>query len=131
MIKLVQNTSNNVALTLKEQATLSTPYYIFSFVNDDSGVAKVFTGSDVSVNPTRYNKFVIELNSVEDLNNSVIDLDKGFYTYKVYETETEFDLDLDNATSIVESGKVYVEGSEQLVKSIYTEGNDTKVVYNG
>ena len=78
-----------------------------------------------------FNQFIIELNSVEDLNNSIIDLDKGFYTYKVYETATEFDLDLDNATSIVESGKVYVEGDEQLVKSIYTEGNDTKVVYNG
>ena len=96
MIKLVQNTSNNVALTLKEQATLGTPYYVFSFVKDDSGIAKVFTGSDISVNPNRFNQFVIELNSVEDLNNSIIDLDKGFYTYKVYETEIEFDLDLDS-----------------------------------
>ena len=39
MIKLVQNTSNNVALTLKEQATLGTPYYVFSFVKDDSGIS--------------------------------------------------------------------------------------------
>jgi hypothetical protein len=131
MIKLKQDFNNNVVLTLRETTTLKNPYYVFEFTNDDSNFKKVFTGVDVSTNIARYNEFVIELNPVEDLENSVIDLTKGFYDYKVYSTETQNDLDISNASELVECGIVYVEGDEQLTKTTYTGGNDTKVVYNG
>ena len=102
---MIQNTSNTVVLTLREVTTLAVPYYVFNFVSDDTNISKVFTGVDISTNVNRYNEFVIELNSVEDLENSI--------------------------TELVESGKVYVDGLEQLTKVIYSDGNDTKVVYNG
>ena len=132
MIKLIQNTSNTVVLTLREVTTLAVPYYVFNFVSDDTNISKVFTGVDISTNVNRYNEFVIELNSVEDLDNSIIDLPlKGFYKYQIYSTAVLNDLDLNNVTELVESGKVYVDGLEQLTKVIYSDGNDTKVVYNG
>lgn len=131
MIKLTKDTSSNVVLTLREKTTISNPYYVFKFVSDDTNVSKIFTGVDISTNLVRYNEFVIELNAVEDLENSIIDLEKGFYKYEIYSTEVLNDLDLDNATELVESGKVYVNGTEQLTKVTYSEGNDTKVVYNG
>jgi len=132
MIKLTQSASTNVVLSLQEVTTLATPYYVFEFTSDDTGVSKVFTGVDISTNIARYNEFVIELNSVEDLNNSIIDLPlKGFYKYKIYSTAVLNDLDLANVTELVESGKVYVDGSEQITKTTYSGGNDTKVVYNG
>ena len=132
MIKLIQDTSNTVVLTLREVTTLSVPYYVFNFVSDDTNISKVFTGVDISTNVNRYNEFVIELNSVEDLENSIIDLPlKGFYKYEIYSTAVLNDLDLNNVTELVESGKVYVDGLEQLTKVIYSDGNDTKVVYNG
>lgn len=132
MIKLTQNSSNTVVLTLKETTTQVNPYYVFNIISDDSNTSKVFTSADISSNIIRYNEFVIELNSVEDLAAGVIDLPlKGFYKYEVYSTAVEFDLDLANATELVEVGKVYVEGSEQLTKVAYSDGNDSKVVYNG
>ena len=132
MIYLIQNTSNTVVLTLQEATTISSPYYVFEFISDDTDISKIFTGLDVSTNVVRYNEFVIELNAVEDLNNSVIDLPlKGFYTYNIYSTAVLNDLDLNNVTELVEVGKVYVDGSEQLTKVTYSEGNNTKVVYNG
>lgn len=132
MIRLTQNTSSNVVLTLSEVTTLSNPYYVFEFISDDTNISKVFTGVDISSNISRYNEFVIELNTVEDLNNSIIDLKtKGFYRYKIYSTAILNDLDLNNVTELVESGKVYVKGLEQISKVTYSGGNDTKVVYNG
>jgi len=131
MIKLIENTSNTVVLTLREVATLVNPYYVFNFTKDDTNISKVFTGVDISTNVNRYNEFIIELNSTEDLENSIIDLEKGFYKYKIYSTAVLNDLDLSNVTELVESGKVYVDGAEQITKVTYSEGNDTKVVYNG
>ena len=131
MILLKENTINSVVLTLREVSTLSSPDYVFVFKKDDTGVETVFTGVDVSTNITRYNEFNIEVNPIEDLENSVVDLEKGFYKYKIYTTAIQNDLDLNNVEGLVESGKVYVDGDEQLTKSVYDGGNNTKVVYNG
>ena len=86
MILLNQNTTNDVVLTLKELTTISNPYYLFEFISDDTNVAKLFTGADISTNVNRYNEFIIELTSgTEDLLDSVIKLPlKGFYKYNVY-----------------------------------------------
>ena len=132
MILLTKGNTSDVILTLFEKTTLGTPYYVFVVTCDDTGVDKIFTGVDVSTNINRYNQFVFELNSTEDLNNSVIDLTlKGYYKYKVYSTSVMNDLDINNVTELVESGKLYVDGDEQLTKTSYTGGNNTKVVYNG
>ena len=133
MIILEQGESKSVVLTLREVTSISNPYYVFEFTNIQTDVSKVFTGVDVSTNQVRYNEFIIELNETEDLNNSVINLEiDGFYTYNVYSTSVQNDLDLDNITELVESGKVYVDGNTNTSTTAY-DGNDNveKIVYNG
>ena len=54
MIVLENGVSNKVALTLTEKATLTTPYYLFELIDDDSNVSILFTGADISTNTNRY-----------------------------------------------------------------------------
>ena len=133
MILLQQNTVNDVVLTLRELTTISSPFYLFVFTSDDTNISKIFTGVDISTNVNTYNEFNIELTSgVEDLSNSVINLPyKGYYTYNIYSMVTEWNLDINNVTELVESGKVYVNDTIKPVKTTYTGGNNTKAVYNG
>ena len=133
MIILEQGESRNIVLTLNEVCSISNPYYVFEFTNLQTDVSKVFTGIDISTNTVRYNEFVIELNATEDLENSVINLEiDGFYTYNVYSTVAQNDLDLANTTELVESGKVHVNGNTNVATTTYQGSeNITKIVYNG
>ncbi len=133
MILLNQDTVNTSIFTLSELTTISNPYYLFEFKSENTNISKIFTGLDVSTNKDLYNEFSIELTSgVEDLTNSVIKLPvKGYYTYNVYSMVTEGNLDINNVTELVESGKVYVDDAVNPVKKSYTGGNNSKVVYNG
>lgn len=133
MILLQQNTVNDVVLTLRELTTIANPFYLFVFTSDDTNISKIFTGVDISTNVNTYNEFNIELTSgAEDLLDSVINLPyKGYYTYNIYSMVTEGNLDINNITELVESGKVYVNDTIKPVKTTYTGGNNTKAVYNG
>ena len=133
MILLQQNTVNDVVLTLRELTTIENPFYLFVFTSDDTNISKIFTGVDTSTNVNTYNEFNIELTSgAEDLLDSVINLPyKGYYTYNIYSMVTEGNLDINNVTELVESGKVYVNDTVKPVKTTYTGGNNTKAVYNG
>lgn len=133
MILLQQNTVNDVVLTLRELTTIENPFYLFVFTSDDTNISKIFTGVDISTNVNTYNEFNIELTSgAEDLSNSVINLPyKGYYTYNIYSMVTEGNLDINNVTELVESGKVYVNDTVKPIKTTYTGGNNTKAVYNG
>ena len=131
LIYLNQNTTNNIVLTLREVTTIENPYYLFVITSDSTNESKIFTGVDISSNIVRYNEFNIELNSTEDLNDSIINLPlKGFYKYKIYSTSVLNDLDVSNTTELVEEGKVYVDGTDGT-EFTYTSSDETKVVYNG
>lgn len=133
MIKLEQNTVNNVIVTLRELTTISNPFYLFEFISDDTNESKIFTATDISTNINRFNEFNIELTTgIEDLLNGVIKLPlKGFYKYNIYSQVSSTNLDLENITELVESGKVYINDSVTPVKTVYTDGTNTKQVYNG
>lgn len=131
MILLEQDTVNRVVITLKELVTIPTPFYLFEFISDDTNDSKFFTSTDVSTNTDRYNEFNIELTtSTEDLLNGVIKLPlKGFYKYKIYSQVSPTNLDVENITELVESGKVYVNDIVTPVKEVYSGGNNNKIVY--
>ena len=131
MIRLQQNTVNNVILTLNELTTIDAPYYLFQFISDDTNDQKVFTGVDISTNKNRFNEFNIGLTtSSEDLLNSVVKLPlKGFYKYNVYSQVSSTNLDLNNITDLVETGKVYIDDTATPEKIIYSGGTDNKIVY--
>lgn len=133
MIVLENGISNKVALTLTEKATLTTPYYLFEFIDDDSNISILFTGSDISTNTNRYNEFLIEVNlSPIDLLDSKIELvTKGYYKYNVYEQVSSTNLLIANTTSLVENGKMYFNDIVLPIKKEYTDESNTKFVYNG
>ena len=133
MIVLENGISNKVALTLTEKATLTTPYYLFEFIDDDSNISILFTGSDISTNTNRYNEFLVEVNlSPEDLLDSNIELvTKGYYKYNIYEQVSATNLLIANTTSLVENGKMYFNDIVLPIKKEYTDESNTKFVYNG
>lgn len=133
MIVLENGVSNKVALTLTEKATLTTPYYLFEFIDDDSNISILFTGADISTNTNRYNEFLIEVNlSPEDLLDSKIELvTKGYYKYNIYEQVSATNLLIANTTSLVENGKMYFNDIVLPIKKEYTDESNTKFVYNG
>jgi len=133
MIRLEENTANTVVVTLTENATLLTPYYLFEFISDDTNESKIFIASNISTNKSRYDEFTITTTTgVEDLLNGVIDLKtKGYYTYNIYEQVSATNLDLANITSLVEVGKVYFNKSSKPVKNKYNEQPTTRKAYNG
>ena len=133
MIRLQQSTVNDVVVTLTELTTQLNPYYLFSFTSDTSNDSKIFISADTSTNIDRYNRFSIELTAgTENLLTGVIKLPlKGFYKYVIYSQASSTNLLIANTTEIVEEGKVYVNDTVTPVITVYTDGNDNKIVYNG
>jgi hypothetical protein len=134
MINIKQGEANIVVLTLNEKSTLTNPVYVFEFVNDTSGESKVFTAVDTSSAKWRYNQFTIKEDSVEDLENGIIHLPfTGFYSYTVYEFEATSpqSMDLEDAVSIVETGRVYVYNDATTYVEYQQEFKKDIKVYNG
>jgi len=105
MIKLKKDITTDVALTLTEKVTITSPIYIFSFVHDLTFEVVNFILPDVSPYPERYNLFEID--------ESVLDLKKGFHCYTIYEAEVESPQETDPndyspSLNVLEVGKVYV-----------------------
>ena len=131
--------TNVVVLTLTEKVTLTSPLFLFRFVNDMTGHEKVFAAADVSTAPDRYNKFVIMArnpNQTEDLTiGEPILSPTGYWTYEVGEIEQTSPQSIDWAdiTSIVETGKVLVYDSTENPRTDYSveESKDNTVFFEG
>ena len=110
MIQITKGTTNNVALTLTEKCTLTSPYYLFVFQSDETRNLYKFIAADTSTHPDRYNLFaIVETDSSPDPLDGEIELPiVGFYKYKIYEQTSSTNLDPALATGIVEVGKVQV-----------------------
>lgn len=130
MIVINQNQANTIAVTLNEKTSLSSPEFLFCFTNDATQVQTCFIASDTSSYTDRYNLFTITENTVEDLPNGTVNLKDGFYTYQIYEQPVSGNLDPDNATAIVETGRVKVIG-EATTFTTYNSQTTTYTVYEG
>lgn len=111
MLLINKGENNDLVLTLKEKATLTEPFYLFVFTSDMDNTSKIFTAPDISLFPSRYNKFVLTENSVENLASGVVELSPtGFWSYIVYEQVSSTNLLVANTTGIVEEGRINVVG---------------------
>lgn len=87
MIRFLKNSTNNVVVTLTENATVTNPIYLFMFTNQTSNVPYYFISTDTSSYKTRYNKFsVVEKLAANTLNGEVTLGFNGYYNYTVYQT---------------------------------------------
>ena len=114
MVVINKGEANDLFFTLKEKATLTTPYYLFVFTNDASAESKTFTATNISNYRDRYDRFTITESSTENLSSGVVELDAGFWSYSIYEQATSGNLDIANVTSKVEVGRVDVRGTETV-----------------
>ncbi len=113
MLLITKNSNNSLVLTLREKATLTSPYYLFVFNNDITNHSVTFTANDLSSYTQRYNKFLItETSGTNNLSSGVITLSPtGFWSYKIYEMSDGTNTSVSNVTSLVEEGKLLVEGT--------------------
>ncbi len=117
MLLITRGTNNTLVMTLTEKSTLTSPYYLMKLVNDTTRELKLFVlASDQSLYQNRYNEFVLtEVNSLgaEVLTSGTVMLKPtGFWTYEVFEQSDPTNLHVENATTLVETGKVKVIGTD-------------------
>ena len=112
MIYINKDELNSIVLTLTEVSTLSNPYYLFVFQNEMNPESDpiLFTTSDISAYPERFNQF--ELDEPVD-----VDLMKGQYSYSVYESLIPPVTIEDTTGDVIEEGRMVVSGA--IVNSIY------------
>lgn len=138
MIKFTKGNVNNVIVTLTENSTVSNPYYLFMFTNQQTNVDYYFIATDNSSYKERYNLFtVIEKTSPNTLAGEVSLGNEGFYNYVVYQTSLTSLSGLTTAndaipfiSSAVEYGLVWVVTSTEIINR-YSPTSDTTIVYNG
>lgn len=113
MIYIEKGQVNTFALTLSEVTTLVDPFYLFVFEDEfNTAVDPIpWEGVDTSDYPYRYNLFTME----EGVD---LDLVKGQYTYKVYESPIAVDINTNTDNlNLIEEGRMVVSGV--AVSSIY------------
>ena len=98
--------SSNITTTLYEMAKNKVnPYFVFELVRKGSNDEIIFTNDDISTAPWYYNEFVITIaTDYIDLIHGVIPLEEGEYKYTAYEMSSQYDLNINNAVGIVETG---------------------------
>ena len=113
MIYIEKGQVNTFALTLSEVTTLVDPFYLFVFEDEFNTAIDpiLWEGVDTSDYPYRYNLFTME----EGVD---LDLVKGQYTYKVYESPIAVDINTNTDNlNLIEEGRMVVSGV--AVSSIY------------
>ena len=113
MLIINKGAVNELIVTLSEKCTLTSPYFLFEFVNDITRTSKIFMATDISSYTDRYNKFSItETSGGENLLTGIITLgETGFYHYRIFEQTSASNLVIANATGLVECGKLKVIGT--------------------
>ena len=109
MLKIQKDQANNITCTLSEKTTIAPVYYYLEvYSNENHNSKAVYLGADSSIYTERYNEFTITEASTDDLDNGQINLSAADYDYFAWECTAQ---DFSTKVSIVESGKLVVEGS--------------------
>jgi len=112
MILINRSETNEVFLTLTEKTTITSPTYLFEFVNDVTRESIIFIAQDTSSYTDRYNKFIITETATENLLIGNISLtETGFYSYRIFQQSSTTNLLIANTGAMVESGKLKVNGT--------------------
>ena len=101
MIQLAKGETQNIYLTLTEKQTLTSPNYLFRFVNRttrDEVAFVLLNAADLSLYKYRYNKFSIKVDKYFSLSQ------EGEFLYFVYEQASAYNTDYTQATGLLEEG---------------------------
>jgi hypothetical protein len=123
VIYIEKGKTNNIVLTLSETSKLTTPNFLFIFLNEYNLEAQSITFStpDISSYTNRYNQFIIVESATGSSTggyNVPLKLVSGQYKYTVYEGLTA-SLDINNTTGvIIEEGRMVVSGDDDNIETI-------------
>lgn len=135
MIYINKNETNKVVLTLAENSTLDSPFYLFKFVNEYNSSPEpiYFTTSDTSIHTNRYNLFEVVENATGSTSGGTsvaLNLIPGQYNYTIYES-TASTLSVSATTgNIVEYGRMIVDGGSSSDDDIEPTQNKTNSIYD-
>lgn len=114
MIYIDKNSTNLVALTLRETADILSNTYLFEFIND-STQESTFLNKTAIVNNIRYTGF-----QFIDGDSQELDLRPGQYTYNVYLLPiNSISTDPVDAIQMLETGRMYAIGEWSSVDTVY------------
>jgi hypothetical protein len=129
VIYLLPTVQNKVALTLTENVTLSSPYYLFEITNTQTKVVTTFIAADTSLYTYRYNLFLITVKENPNRLLGEVDLQLGGdYQYNVYEQESSTNLLVADTGDKLENGILVYEKTTET-PSKYTRTDKTRAVY--
>lgn len=129
MIKVVKATVNLVALTLTEKRIVLTPTtYLFEFESQSSALKSYCIGVDTSNWPERYNLFDITEQANPDPLAAEVELDEGFYTYKVYDNANSTTNVAPDGLTLLEQGFARSIGAT-VTTTTFDGGNSTYTVF--
>lgn len=131
MIHLIYGASNSVILRLTKVATILNPYYTFELINQQSKDTIIFTSDNISPVTLIYDEFnLISTTASPGLTAGIIDVEKGVYTYNIYETQYQYNLDLGSA-SFLRSGELVISGPNDFIYKSFTQSdNNTTSVFD-
>lgn len=101
MLHLTKDTTHFIYVTVTEKQTLTSPNYLFRFVNRETRAEVTFVllfAADVSAYKDRYNKFSIDVNKYFGW------ADAGEWLYYIYEQASAYNKDYTEATGLLEEG---------------------------
>lgn len=121
MLTMSNTGTSLVTTTLYEkcQNTVN-PYFTWNVFQKSGQKDIIFYQNDISSNPFYYNQFELTVGTLSAL-NGVIPVIQGEWIYNIYEMISPYDLDLNHAQGIVETGLLIVAGTySQLIS--YPDG---------
>lgn len=98
MLKIQRAQSNTLIVTVTELQTLTAPYWLFEFIHQQSFETVTCILDNISLGIARYDEFVLV---------DGVDLTfpyAGDYTYRIYEQESDTNLDPIQAHRLCEEG---------------------------
>jgi hypothetical protein len=97
--------SNVVVFTLSEKITISSPNFLFEFINNQTQIKYYCISADLSLYPERYNKFtiVVKTTTPSPLVGEIQIPLGDEYTYNVYEQVSSTNL-VPTGLNVVENG---------------------------
>lgn len=111
MIHLTKDSTEFIYVTVTEKQTLTTPNYLFRFVNRETRAEVTFVllnAADVSNFKDRYNKFSIDVNKYFGW------VDAGEWLYYIYEQASAYNKDYTEATGLLEEGIMRLNNAENF-----------------
>lgn len=119
MLKIQRNQSSTLIVTVTELQTLTAPFWLFEFTHQQSFETVTCILDNISLGIARYDEFVI---------TDGVDLVfpyNGDYTYRIWEQESDTNLDPLQAHSLCEEGLANV----YVIASANNEF-DTEIIHN-